>query len=75
MLLLRADVVHAGGFATAASGNPRGHCYIYKTPRGAAHSYPLSNCYDVEWKGKTVPLMSYYKHCTGPTFTDGINKK
>ena len=75
MLLLRADVVHAGGFATAASGNPRGHFYIYKTPRGAAHSYPLSNCYDVEWKGKTVPLMNYYKHCNGPTFTAETNKK
>lgn len=66
ILVLRADVVHAGGFATAASGNPRGHFYIYKTPRGVQHSYPLSNCYDVEVNGNNVPLSTFYKHCAGP---------
>lgn len=63
MLVLRADVVHAGGFATAVSGNPRGHFYVYKTPRGVQHAYPLSNCYDVEVSGKSVPLCTLYKHC------------
>ena len=63
ILLLRADVVHAGGFTTAPSGNPRGHFYIYKTPRGVLHSYPLSNCYDVDIDGKNVPLLELYKHC------------
>ena len=64
ILLLRADVVHAGGFATSESGNPRGHFYIYKTPRGLQHPYPLSNCYEVKIDGVRVPLLEHYKHCS-----------
>jgi hypothetical protein len=59
ILLLRADVVHAGGFKTAASGNPRCHFYVYKTPGGVAHSTPLSNSYHI----RQVQLSDYYKHC------------
>jgi hypothetical protein len=72
ILLLRADVVHAGGFATAASGNPRGHFYIYKTPRGVQHSYPLSNCYDTEIGGDRVPLLEFYKHCIESVDTSSV---
>lgn len=72
ILLLRADVVHAGGFATAPSGNPRGHFYIYKTPRGVQHSYPLSNCYDTEISGKRLPLLEFYKHCSESAKTSTV---
>ena len=64
ILLLRADVVHAGGFAPSPSGNPRGHFYIYKTPHGALHSYPLSNSYDAEIRGELHFLHEFYKHCS-----------
>lgn len=30
IMILRGDVVHAGGFQTAKNGNPRGHLYLYK---------------------------------------------
>jgi hypothetical protein len=46
ILLLRADVIHAGGFKTAISGNPRCHFYIYKTPGGSVHTSPLANSYE-----------------------------
>jgi len=62
ILLLRADVVHAGAFATSASGNPRGHFYIYKTPRGLQHPYPLANCYEGFIDGVPVNLCDHYKH-------------
>jgi hypothetical protein len=62
ILLLRADVVHAGGFKTAASGNPRCHFYVYKTPNGVAHSTPLSNSYHIEEDNWRVQLADYYKH-------------
>ena len=74
ILLLRGDVVHAGGFCTSDSGNPRGHFYVYKTPRGAPHPYPLSNCYHTPAESSSssrdgvVPLLKYYKHhpdCAG----------
>jgi len=70
ILLLRADVVHAGGFLTTTTtgaddhhqGQPRGHMYVYKTPYGAGHPYPLSNCYKVEVDGQLVPLLDLYQH-------------
>ena len=62
ILLLRADVVHAGGFMTAESGNPRGHLYIYKNPRDARHPLHLSNCYEVEVGGKVRPMLNFYEH-------------
>jgi hypothetical protein len=62
ILLLRGDVVHAGGFAKDTSGNPRGHFYVYKSPRGVQHALPLSNCYDVAIDGKRFPLLDFYKH-------------
>jgi hypothetical protein len=62
VLLLRADVVHAGGFLSAVSGNPRGHFYIYKTPRAVQHSYPLSNCYECSVDNQRIPLLAFYKH-------------
>jgi hypothetical protein len=64
ILLLRSDVVHAGALATSASGNPRGHFYIYKTPRGLQHPYPLTNCYEGIVDGRKVALSEYYKHCS-----------
>jgi hypothetical protein len=60
ILLLRADVVHAGGFITAASGNPRCHFYVYKDPDGVVHSTPLSNSYK---DSQQVELKKYYEHC------------
>jgi hypothetical protein len=62
ILLLRADV-HAGGFKTAASGNPRCHFYVYKTPDGVVHSTPLSNSYHIKKDCQRVQLTYYYKHC------------
>jgi hypothetical protein len=60
ILLLRADVVHAGGFQTSYTGNPRAHFYVYKTPGGVQHSYPLANCYELPGSG--LPLLQQYRH-------------
>jgi hypothetical protein len=75
MLLLRADVVHAGGFTTCGSGNPRGHLYIYKTPHGVQHSTPLKNAYDINVASsdKAVSLLTFYEHCDEGT--DRTNDK
>jgi hypothetical protein len=74
LLLLRCDVVHAGGFMTSplGSGNPRCHFYIYKTPYGALHDYPNSNCYNVKVGSKQVPLVTYYKHCAESAQTSNV---
>jgi hypothetical protein len=68
ILLLRADVVHAGGFANnAESGDPRAHFYIYKLPGGVLHETQLSNSYDgfvgegEQWQKRM--LREFYKHC------------
>jgi hypothetical protein len=65
ILLLRADVVHAGGFATAASGNPRCHYYVYKTPKGALHATHPGNSYHCRKNGmaEKQELESFYEHC------------
>jgi hypothetical protein len=63
ILILRADVVHAGGFATAASGNPRCHLYVYKTPEGALHATHLGNSYHIGEDNQRVQLEEFYKHC------------
>lgn len=60
LLLLRADVIHAGGFQTSYTGNPRAHFYIYKTPGGVQHSYPLANCYVLP--NSVLPLLHQYRH-------------
>jgi hypothetical protein len=67
VLLLRADVIHAGGFCTAKSGNPRCHLYVYKTPNGAMHSLSLKNCYDFEKDGSKTRLIDCYKHTNTKT--------
>jgi hypothetical protein len=66
MLLLRADVVHAGGFKTAPSGNPRRHFYVYKVPDGVVHANPLSNSYNIEDDNSGVELADVYKHWDHP---------
>ena len=59
ILLLRADVVHAGGFATTVSGNPRVHLYVARD--GAMEpSFPLSNCYDLP--NSTIKLSETHIH-------------
>jgi hypothetical protein len=65
ILILRADVVHAGGFATAASGNPRCHFYVYKTPKGALHATHPGNSYSFRKSGEAeeLELESFYEHC------------
>lgn len=68
ILLLRADVVHAGGFANnVESGDPRAHFYIYKHPGGVLHELQLANSYDgFVREGDTVRkkmLREFYKHC------------
>jgi hypothetical protein len=74
LLLLRCDLVHAGGFRTESSllGNPRCHFYIYKTPFGALHDYPNSNCYNVQVGTKQVPMITYYKHCVESARTSNV---
>ena len=45
LLLVRGDVVHAGGFMTANNGNPRVHLYIYRSFLGEEHAINTSNTY------------------------------
>jgi hypothetical protein len=59
ILLLRADVIHAGGFKTATSGNPRCHFYIYKKSRGDVHASRPANSYE-NHDGKL--LDQFYKN-------------
>lgn len=47
ILVLRGDVVHAGGFSLGESTCPRVHLYLYRHP-GRKHDYPLSNVYQSE---------------------------
>jgi hypothetical protein len=74
LLLLRCDLVHAGGFTTESSllGNPRCHFYICKTPFGALHNYPNSNCYNVQVGTEQVPMITYYKHCAESAQTSNV---
>jgi hypothetical protein len=61
ILLLRADVVHAGGYATSSEGNPRVHLYVTKSG-GQAAAYPPANSYN--FPHSTTALSSTYKHAT-----------
>jgi hypothetical protein len=65
ILILRADVVHAGGYATAASGYPRCQFYVYKTPKGALHATHPGNSYHFRKNGQEekLKLESFYEHC------------
>lgn len=68
ILLLRADVVHAGGFANnVETGDPRAHFYIHKLPGGVLHELQLSNSYDgYIGEGDQMHkrmLREFYKHC------------
>jgi hypothetical protein len=62
LLMLRGDVVHAGGFMSNNinndnnsndntpdhhCGDPRGHFYIYRNPGGEKHALNLSNTYNL----------------------------
>jgi hypothetical protein len=62
ILLLRADVVHAGGFKTAASGNPRCHFYVYKTGGNVHSTHPSNSYHSIEEGDRRVQLSDYYKH-------------
>jgi hypothetical protein len=44
ILVLRGDVVHAGGFMLEGAGDPRVHLYLHRDP-GTKPNYPLSNQY------------------------------
>lgn len=67
IVLLRGDVVHAGGFATKQSTeNPRCHLFVYKYPGGVAHDLANKNCYTVQ-EGSAERLGDYYAHCTNGT--------
>jgi hypothetical protein len=61
ILLLRADVIHAGGFMDDHDGNPRAHLYIYKSD-GVPHTVQVSNSYDVNIDGTHHDLGKFYKH-------------
>ena len=45
MLLLRADVPHAGGFLVGDKGDPRGHLFVYKYPHGVVRALRQENWY------------------------------
>ena len=45
MLLLRADVPHAGGFIVGDKGDPRKHLFVYRYPRGIVCALRQENWY------------------------------
>jgi hypothetical protein len=59
ILILRGDVVHAGGFCSGPGGNPRAHMYLYRGP-GKSHDHPTSNLFHDRLG---VPLRDTYLHC------------
>jgi hypothetical protein len=59
ILILRGDVVHAGGFCSGPQGNPRAHMYLYRDP-GKSHDHPTSNLFHDQLG---VPLRDTYLHC------------
>jgi hypothetical protein len=61
ILLLRADVIHAGGFMNDRDCNPRAHLYIYQSD-GVPHNVQVSNSYDVTIDGTNRDLDEFYKH-------------
>jgi hypothetical protein len=61
ILLLHADVVHAGGFRDSQDGNPRAHFYIHKSD-GVPHQGSLHNSYDVEIDEGNIELTKFYQH-------------
>ena len=63
ILILRANVVHAGGFVTTEWGNLRCHFYVYKTPDGALHATHPANSYQFGIKGQEEELKAFYENC------------
>jgi len=61
MMLVRGDTVHAGGFKSSASGNPRGHLYVYRSG-GEQHNLDTSNTYTIQTIHGMKELKAFYKH-------------